>query len=138
MICLELERTLIFHQQKAAAKTGDFLKNALLASHQQVDTDGDNNAAHDLAERVLFCDMAELVRQYAKHNIIVIGTKRQQQAAAAVSYCLINMKMFVSRDERIGMIQPVRVRHPPEPPRDSPVIQAVHEILPVLGPETAK
>ena len=35
MICLELERTLIFHQQKAATKTGDFLKNAFLASDYQ-------------------------------------------------------------------------------------------------------
>ena len=46
--------------------------------------------------------------------------------------------IHVARDERVGMIQPVRVRHPPEPPRDGPVIQAVHQILPVLGPETAK
>ena len=82
--------------------------------------------------------MAELVLQYAKHHIIVIGTKRQRQAAAVIPYRLINMKMFVSREEHIGIRQPVRVWHPPEPPRDSPVIQAVSQILPVLEPETAK
>ena len=65
-------------------------------------------------------------------------TKYQRQAAAAVPYRLIDMKMFVLREERVGMIKPVSVPHPPELPRNSPVIQAVHQILPVLGSETTK
>ena len=86
-----------------------------------------------------FADTGFVLRiQHKAANHPVIGTKSQRQAAAAVPYCLIDTKMFVSREERVGMIQPVRVRHPPEPPRDSPVIQAVHQILPVLWPETAK
>ena len=86
-----------------------------------------------------FTDTSLVLRiQHKAANHPVTVTKCQRQAAAAVPYRLIDMKMFVAREERVGMIQPVRVRHPPEPPRDSPFIQAVHQILPVLGPETAK
>ena len=86
-----------------------------------------------------FTDTSVVLRiQHKAANHPVIVTKRQRQAAASVSYRLIDMKMFVSREERVGIMQPVRVRHPPEPPRDSPVIQAVHQILPVLRLETAK
>ena len=83
-----------------------------------------------------FAIFSKNLTKAANHPVTV--TKCQRQAAAAVPYRLIDMKMFVAREERVGMIQPVRVRHPPEPPRDGPVIQAVHQILPVLGPETAK
>ena len=65
-------------------------------------------------------------------------TKYQRQAAAAVPYRLIDMKMFVLREEQVGMIKPVSVQHPPELPRECPVIHAVHQILPVLVPETTK
>ena len=46
--------------------------------------------------------------------------------------------MFLTGEEGIGMIQPVRMRHPPEPAGDSPVIQAVHRVPPVFGAESAK
>ena len=76
--------------------------------------------------------------QHKAANDPIVVTMRERKAAATVTKPLPDIKMSLPGEKGIGMIKPVRMRHPPEPAGDSPVIQAVQKVPPVFGAESAK